>query len=75
MCVHRRESGELNISPRWPKSLRFIYLQLKAKKDVEDSSLGLQRGGKQFSGRCKSKSLANKCLLGQAEKMGHRKEF
>ena len=47
----------------------------KKKKDVEGSSLGLQRGGKQFSGGCKSKYLANKCLLAQAEKMGPRKEF
>ena len=49
------------------------HLQLKIKKkDVRSSGLGLQRGGRKFTGRWESKCLVNECLLCQAEKMGYR---
>ena len=36
--------------------------------------MGLHRGGRQFIWRQKHTSLVNKCLLGQAEIMGHRED-
>lgn len=47
-------------------------LQLLAEEDVGDRGLVLWWGGKQLTWRWKSKCLVNKCLLGQAETMGHR---
>ena len=47
-------------------TLNIYHLQLKTKEDV-GGGLGLQRGGRQFTWRWKSKCLLNKCLLGQSE--------
>ena len=47
-------------------------LQLMAEKDVGDRGLVLWWGGKKLTWRWKSKCLVNKCLLGQAETVGHR---
>ena len=53
----------------WNPHLKY-HLQLKTKEDVGGSGLELQGGGRQFTWRWKSK-----CLLGLAEKVGHREEF
>ena len=55
----------------WNPHLNY-HLQLKTKEDVGGSGLGLQRAGRQFMWRWKSKCLINKCLLGCSETMGHR---
>ena len=72
ICIHEREPRKLSNSPKWKNPHLKYHLQLKTKEDVGDSGLGLERGGREFIWRWKSKGFVNKCLLGQAETMGHR---
>ena len=55
---------------KWLKPSPKYHLQLKTKEDVEGRSLGLHRGGRQFTWRWRSKCLVNRCLLNQMEKIG-----
>ena len=51
------------------------HLQLKTKENVEGRDLGLQRGGRQFTWRWKSKCLVNKHMPCLAETMEHGEDF
>ena len=64
-CIGRENSQEKvsNFTNGWDPHFKYL-LQLKT-KDVGSSSLGFQRGEKQFTWRWKIKSLVNKCLLGK----------
>ena len=72
--IHGRDPGKLSNLPKWPNTHFNYHLQLKRKEDIGGSGLGLQVEGRQYAWGWKSKWLVNKCLLGQAETMGHRKE-
>ena len=56
-------------SPKW---LRPSPYMLKTSEDIEGRGLGLQREGRQFTEKWKSKYLVNKHLMGHAEMMGQR---
>ena len=71
-CIHGRDPGKLSNLPKWLKPHLKYYLQLKTKEDVGGSGLRIQRGGRQFTWRWKSKYWVNKCLLGPAETVGYR---
>ena len=71
-CVSRQIFFFLLLSQlgKWLKPSPKYHLQLKTKEDVEGGSLGLHRGGRQFTWKWRNKCLVNRCLLDQMEKMG-----
>ena len=74
-CIGRENSQEKvsNFTNGWDPHFKYL-LQLKT-KDVGSSSLGFQRGEKQFTWRWKSNCLVNRYLLSPAETIGPREEF
>ena len=59
--VRGRGPGKLGHRNSWNPHLGY-HLQLKTKEDVGSSRLWLQKGGRQYTWKQKSKYLVNKCL-------------
>ena len=58
----------------WSLLLKY-HLQIKTKKNVRESCLELQREGRQFTWRQKSRCLVNKYFLSHVETVGHNLEL